>query len=127
MSEKNIRNSKNKFELDGKVANISNIYTNSNGKKTLRFDLAQKHNGDSQFIPIVLKGNIVETYGKIIQKGDWISVKGRISTYLKELEKNGKVYKDKAIDIIGFEVVDKNNNKKYSADGQVHDLEEKER
>ena len=39
--EREVRNSKNSFELEGNVANINNIYTNQNGKKMLRFDLAQ--------------------------------------------------------------------------------------
>lgn len=119
--EREVRNSKNKFELEGNVANISNIYTNQNGKKILRFDLAQNNNGNTQFVPIVLRGELVNTYGNEIQKGDWISVKGRISTY----QKDGKTYKDKAIDILGFEITDRKNNKVYTSDGQVQELQDK--
>ena len=122
---KEVKNSKNRFELDGNVANISNVYTNQNGKKILRFDLAQNNNGNTQYVPIVLRGELVNSYGNEIQKGDWISVKGRISTYQKDVEKDGKTYKDKAIDILGFEITDRKNNKVYTSDGDIRDLEEK--
>ena len=104
---KEVKNSKNRFELDGNVANISNVYTNQNGKKILRFDLAQNNNGNTQYVPIVLRGELVNSYGNEIQKGDWISVKGRISTYQKDVERDGKTYKDKAIDILGFDITDR--------------------
>jgi len=117
--EREVRNSKNSFELEGNVANISDIYTNQNGKKILRFDLAQNNNGNTQFVPIILRGELVNSYGNEIKKGDWISVKGRISTYQKDVEKNGKTYKDKAIDILGFEITDRKENKVYTSDGQV--------
>lgn len=120
--EREVRNSKNTFELEGNVANINDIYINQNGKKSLRFDLAQNNNGEAQFLPIVLKGELVNTYGSEIQKGDWISVKGRINTYSKDIERDGKTYKDKAIDILGFEITDRKNNKVYTSDGQVHEL-----
>lgn len=58
-------------------------------------------------MPIILRGDLVNSYGNEIQKGDWISVKGRISTYQKDVVKDGKTYKDKAIDILGFEVTDR--------------------
>lgn len=116
------RNSRNSFELEGNVANISDVYVNKNGKQMLRFDLAQNNNGNTQFVPILLRGELINSYGKKIQKGDWISVKGRIATYLKDVERDGKKYKDKAIDILGFEITDKRYNKVYSADGQVHEL-----
>lgn len=122
---KEVKNSKNRFELDGNVANISNVYTNQNRKKILRFDLAQNNNGNTQYVPIVLRGELVNSYGKEIQKGDWISVKGRISTYQKDVERDGKTYKDKAIDILGFEITDRKNNKIYTFDGDIKDLEEK--
>ena len=122
--EREVRNSKNKFELEGNVANINDVYVNPNGKQTLRFDLAQNNNGNTQFVPIVLKGELVNSYGREIQKGDWISVKGRISTYQKDVERDGKTYKDKAIDILGFEITDRKNNKVYTSDGQVQDLTE---
>lgn len=121
-NEKERKNSKNKFELEGNVANISDIYTNQNGKQTLRFDLGQNNNGNTQFVPIVLRGELVNTYGREIDKGDWISVKGRISTYIKDIEKDGKSYKDKVIEILGFEITDRTNNKIYTSDGQIHDI-----
>lgn len=124
--EKNVRNSINKFELEGNVRNIGDVYVNKNGKQILRFDLGQNNNGNSQFVPIVLRGDLVNSYGKEMQKGDWISVKGRISSYNKDVEKDGKTYKDKVVEILGFEITDRKNNKVYSADGQVHDLEVKE-
>lgn len=124
--EKNVRNSINKFELEGNVGNIGDVYVNKNGKQILRFDLGQNNNGNSQFVPIVLRGDLVNSYGKEMQKGDWISVKGRISSYNKDVEKDGKTYKDKVVEILGFEITDRKNNKVYSADGQVHDLEVKE-
>lgn len=120
--EREVRNSKNKFELEGNVANISEVYTNQNGKQTLRFDLAQNNNGNAQFLPIILRGELVNSYGNEIQKGDWITVKGRIVTYQKDIERNGKTYKDKNIDILGFEITDRKNNKVYTSDGQVHDI-----
>ena len=120
--EREVRNSKNTFELEGNVANINDIYENQNGKKSLRFDLAQNNNGNTQFVPIVLGGELVNTYGSEIQKGDWISVKGRIATYSKDIERDGKTYKDKAIDILGFEITDRKNNKVYTSDGQVQEI-----
>ena len=120
--EREGRNSKNTFELEGNVANINDVYVNQNGKKSLRFDLAQNNNGDTQFVPIVLRGELVNSYGNEIQKGDWISVKGRIATYSKDIERDGKTYKDKAIDILGFEITDRKNNKVYTSDGQVQEL-----
>lgn len=119
-NEKEMRNSRNSFELEGNVANINDIYTNQNGKKILRFDLAQNNNGNTQYVPIILRGDLVNSYGNEIQKGDWISVKGRISTYQKDVVKDEKTYKDKAIDILGFEVTDRKNNKVYTSDGQIH-------
>ena len=119
-NEKTVRNSKNSFELEGNVANINDIYTNQNGKKILRFDLAQNNNGNTQYVPIVLRGDLVNSYGNEIQKGDWISVKGRISTYQKDVVKDGITYKEKAIDILGFEITDRKNNKVYTSDGQTH-------
>lgn len=120
--EREVRNSKNTFELEGNVANINDIYENQNGKKSLRFDLAQNNNGNTQFVPIVLRGELVNSYGNEIQKGDWISVKGRIATYSKDIERDGKTYKDKTIDILGFEITDRKNNKVYTSDGQVQEL-----
>lgn len=121
-NEKDLRNSRNKFELEGNIANISDIYVGQNNKKILRFDLAQNNNGTTQYVPIVIKGELVNSYGNKIKKGDWISVKGRISTYSKDIERDGKTYKDKAIDILGFEITDRKNNKVYTSDGQVQEL-----
>lgn len=112
---------KNKFELEGNVSNVQNVYVNKN-KKILRFDLAQKSGENTQFIPIVLKGDLVNSYGEEIQKGDWISVKGIISTYSKNVERDGKTYKDKAIDILAFEIIDKKNNKLYLSNGQIEKM-----
>ncbi len=123
--ERIVRNSRNKFELEGNVANINEIYTNQNGKQILRFDLAQNNNGNTQFVPIVLRGELVNSYGNEIQKGDWISVKGRISTYLKDTEKDGMTFKEKAIDILGFEITNRINNKVYTSDGQIQELSNK--
>lgn len=120
--EREVRNSKNTFELEGNVANINDIYENQNGKKSLRFDLAQNNNGNAQFVPIVLRGELVNSYGNEIQKGDWISVKGRISSYSKDVERDGRTFKDKVVDILGFEITDRKNNKVYTSDGQVHEL-----
>ena len=96
--EREGRSSKNSYELEGNVANINNIYTNQKKKKMLRFDLAQNNNGNTQYVPIVLRGELVNTYGIEIQKGDWISVKGRISTYTKDVEKDGKTYNEIYVD-----------------------------
>ena len=120
--EKEQRNSTNRFELEGNVGNIGDVYTNKNNKKTLRFDLGQNNNGNSQFVPIVLRGELVNTYGSDIEKGNWITVKGRISSYSKDVEKNGKTYKEKAVEILGFEIIDRTNNKVYSADGTVKEI-----
>lgn len=120
--ERETRNSRNKFELEGNIANISDVYENQNGKKTLRFDLGQNNNGNTQFVPIVLRGELVNSYKDEMQKGNWISVKGRISTYTKDVERDGKTYKDKVIEILGFEITDRTNNKVYTSDGQVNEL-----
>lgn len=124
-------NEKNKFELEGNVANISDILINKNGKETLKFDLGQNNGENTQFIPIALKGGLVKSYGNQIKKGDWILVKGKINSYLKDVERDGKLFKDKVIEILGFEVTDKVAHKVYTSDGQIKDLdvnkEEKER
>ena len=121
-NEKEVRNSVNKFELEGNIGSIRDVYENQNGKKTLRLDIAQNNNGNTQFVPIVIKGELVNAYADEIEKGNWITVKGIITTYPKEIEKNGKTYKDKAIEILGFEIIDRTNNKIYSADGQVQEI-----
>lgn len=130
-NEKELRNSVNKFELEGNIGSVRDVYENQNGKKTLRFDIAQNNNGNTQFVPIVIKGELVNAYADEIEKGNWITVKGIITTYPKEIEKNGKTYKDKAIEILGFEIIDRTNNKIYLSDGQVKEIsnnkEEQER
>ena len=78
-----------------------------------------------EIVPIVLKGELVNSYGNEIQKGDWISVKGRISTYSKDVERDGKTFKDKVIEILGFEITDRTNNKVYTSDGQIKELNDK--
>lgn len=121
-NEKETRNSVNRFELEGNIGSVRDVYENQNGKKTLRFDIAQNNNGNTQFVPIVIKGELVNAYGEEIEKGNWVTVKGIITTYPKEIEKNGKTYKDKAIEILGFEITDRTNNKIYLADGQVKEI-----
>ena len=120
--EREMKNSINKFELEGNVGNIRDIYTNKNGKSSLRFDLGQNNNGNTQFVPIVIKGALVDTYGKEIEKGNWISVKGRISAFSKDVEKDGKTFKEKSVEILGFEITDRKNNKIYTSDGQIQDI-----
>lgn len=120
--EREMKNSINKFELEGNVGNIRDIYTNKNGKSSLRFDLGQNNNGNTQFVPIVIKGALVDTYGKEIEKGNWISVKGRISAFSKDVEKDGKTFKEKSVEILGFEITDRTNNKIYTSDGQTQDI-----
>ena len=120
--EREMKNSINKFELEGNVGNIRDIYTNKNGKSSLRFDLGQNNNGNTQFVPIVIKGALVDTYGKEIEKGNWISVKGRISAFSKDVEKDGKTFKEKSVEILGFEITDRTNNKIYTSDGQIQDI-----
>lgn len=123
--ERDVKNSTNRFELEGNVSNINDVYTNVNGKQILRFDLAQNNNGNTQFVPIVLRGELVKSYGSEIQKGDWIAVKGRISTYSKDIDREGKTFKEKVIDILGFEITDLKNKKVYTSDGQVNELKDK--
>ena len=120
--EREMKNSINKFELEGNVGNIRDIYTNKNGKSSLRFDLGQNNNGNTQFVPIVIKGALVDIYGKEIEKGNWISVKGRISAFSKDVEKDGKTFKEKSVEILGFEITDRTNNKIYTSDGQIQDI-----
>ena len=120
--EREMKNSINKFELEGNVGNIRDIYTNKNGKSSLRFDFGQNNNGNTQFVPIVIKGALVDTYGKEIEKGNWISVKGRISAFSKDVEKDGKTFKEKSVEILGFEITDRTNNKIYTSDGQIQDI-----
>ena len=129
-NDKNVKNSLNRFELEGNVGYINDVYTNPKGKKSLRFDLCQNNGNNTQYVPIILKGKIVDSYSEEIAKGDWIKVKGRISTYLKEVNKDGKSYNEKAIEILGFEVEDRNKQLVYKSDGTIENKnkqEEKER
>lgn len=121
-NENEVRNSTNRFELEGNVGSIRDVYTSKNGKQTLRFDLGQNNNGNTQFVPIAIKGELVNSYGNEIQKGDWITIKGRISSYIKDIERDGKTFKDKVVEILGFEITDRTNNKIYSSDGEVHEI-----
>ncbi len=126
--EKEMKNSVNKVLLEGNVGNIGNVYENTNGKKSFKFDLGQNNNGNSQFVSITVKGNLVESYGNKIEKGDWITIKGRINSYSKEVE--GKKYKEKMTEILAFEIEDHNKNLVYKADGSIVEKvnsEEKER
>ena len=65
---------------------------------------------------------MVDSYAEEIKKGNWITVKGRISSYLKDVERDGETHKEKATDIIGFEITDRTNNKRYTSDGNVQEL-----
>ena len=122
--EKELKNSINKFELGGEVVQIDKIYRNRIGIGSLRFCLRQNIYGNDQVVPIVLKGSLVDTYGNKIQKGDWISVKGTIITYERQIMRNGKKIDEyeEVIVMFGFEIVDKTNNKVYKSDGQVQEL-----
>ena len=124
-NENENRNSRNRIELEGNVANISDIQFNKNGKKTLRFDLGQNNNGSTQFVPIILRGNIVDSYNQDIKKGNWIFARGRVSTYQRDVTRDNRVFKDKVIEIIVFEIEDRTNNKLYTADGNVQELTSK--
>ena len=124
-NENENRNSRNRIELEGNVANISDIQFNKNGKKTLRFDLGQNNNGSTQFVPIILRGNIVDSYNQDIKKGNWIFARGRVSTYQRDVMRDNRVFKDKVIEIIVFEIEDRTNNKLYTADGNVQELTSK--
>lgn len=121
-----MKNSRNRFELEGNVARINEIYVNKNGKKTMRFDLGQNHKGNSQFVPIVIKGELVNSYGKEIEKGDWICVRGMINTYSKSVEKDGNTYNEKIVEILGFEIEDRTHNRVFKSNGEIKDLEVKE-
>ena len=113
----------NHFKLNGNVGYVGNINTSKNGHKSLTFDLCQNgYNDTTKYIPITLKGRLVDTYGKQVKKGDWLEVTGKISTYFKNIEKDDNKTKTKVIEILGFEVVDKVNNKRYTADGKICDL-----
>jgi len=119
MNEEKNKNNINQVVLEGNVGGYGTPYEVANGKKRLRFDLAQTRGGRTQFVPIILPTQLVETYGKEIQKGDWISITGSINTYNKEIEKDGKTLNTKGVDIIAFEIEDKKQKITYQADGQV--------
>jgi len=119
MNEEKNRNNINQVVLEGNVGGFGTPYEVANGKKRLRFDLAQTRGGRTQFVPIILPTQLVETYGKEIKKGDWVSITGSINTYNKEVEKDGKTLTTKSVDIIAFEIEDKKQKITYQADGQV--------
>lgn len=121
MNEEKNKNNINQVVLEGNVGGFGTPYEVANGKKRLRFDLAQTRGGRTQFVPIILPTQLVETYGKEIKKGDWVSITGSINTYNKEVEKDGKTLTTKSVDIIAFEVEDKKQKITYQADGQVID------
>lgn len=125
MNNNETRNSINRFELEGNVASVGDIYTNKKGKVSLRFELGQNNKDNSQFVPIVIKGELVNSYGKEIQVGDWISVKGRILSYPKKIEKDGREYNNKTVDILGFEIKDITNQKIYKQNGNIEDIKNK--
>jgi len=117
------RNDKNKIELEGNVARIGDVFTNKNGKKSIHFDLAQNSQDGkyktSQFIPVVLRGNLFETYGQEIEKGDWLNVKGRLTSYIG---KNN----DKKYEVTAFEVKNLENDKEYTMSENELDSEKDE-
>lgn len=124
-NEQETRNSVNKFELEGNISNFKDVYENKNGKRILRFDIAQNNNGNTQFVPIIIKGDLVDSYAKDIQKGNWVVIKGIVTTYFKEVEKNGNLYKEKVIEMLGFEIKDKTNQKEYFSDGNIQEISDK--
>lgn len=124
-NEKETRNSVNKFELEGNVSSFKEVYENQNGKRILRFDIAQNNNGNTQFVPIMIKGDLVDSYAKDIQKGNWVVIKGIVTTYFKEAEKNGNLYKEKVIEMLAFEIKDKTNRKEYFSDGNIQEIFDK--
>lgn len=117
--EKVGRRDRNRFELEGYVGIINNIYTNPRGKLSLRFDLGQQDDKNTQFVPIVIKGDLVESYGSEIKKGDHLTIKGRIVSYLKEVTIDNDSHKERVIEILGFEIEDKNKNITYKHDGSI--------
>ena len=90
------------------------------------FNLGQNNKGNSQFVPIVIKGELVNSYGKEIEKGDWICVKGKITSYSKDVKRDGIEYKDKVIEILGFEIEDRTHNRVFKSDGEIKELNVKE-
>ena len=120
--EKEVRASKNRVDFEGNVANISAFFTNKNDTTSRRFDLAQNEkDGSSQFLPVILRGGLVDTYGEEIQKGDWLNIKGRLSTYTHERDVNGTKVNEKVFEIVAYEITDKNKNMTYKIDGEVLD------
>ncbi len=117
---------RNQVELEGNVANFGTPYSTGNDKKRMRFTIAQNRNDNTQFIPIILPTKLVETYGKNIQKGDWLSVKGSINSYQKKVEKNGKEFNEQEVDIIALEIENKKTKEIYKSDGTITKREEKE-
>lgn len=121
MEEERNKNNINQVVLEGNVGGFGTPFETQNGKKRMRFDLAQTRGGNTQYVPIVLPTGLVNTYGENIQKGDWLSIKGSINTFNKQTEDNGKTYNSKVVEIIALEIEDKKLNKTYTSDGNVID------
>lgn len=107
--------------FSGNVANIGTPYETANGKKRMRFDLAQNRNNGTQFFSIIMPTKLVETYGQEIQKGDWLFIKGNINSVPKKIEKDGKTINTKEMEFVAQEIEDRTHNKTYISDGQVID------
>ena len=114
MEEKKVmKNRENYTEQSGNVSSISEPYTNKNGKTSLKFDLARDVNGEKQYVPIILKGEMYETYGQVIQKGDWLDIKGKLNMYNKTFEEDGKQKSIKTCEIFAFDIYDKTKDVNY--------------
>lgn len=119
--EKKVNQYSAKGIFSGNVANIGTPYETANGKKRMRFDLAQNRNNGTQFFSIILPTKLVETYGQEIQKGDWLTIEGTINSVPKKFEKDGKTINTKEMEFVAQEIEDRTHNKKYISDGQVID------
>lgn len=112
--------------FSGNVANIGTPYEIANGKKRMRFDLAQNRNNGTQFFSIIMPTKLVETYGQEIQKGDWLFIKGNINSVPKKIEKDGRTINTKEMEFVAQEIEDRTHNKTYISDGQVIDNSKEE-
>lgn len=126
MKEEKEKFVRNQFVLEGNVSSFGKPYSSGNDKQRMRFTLAQTRNDNTQFVPIILPTKLVETYGKSIQKGDWLTVKGSINSYSKRIEKNGEEHNEQRVDIIALEVENKKTKQIYKSDGSIVAKEEKE-
>lgn len=126
MKDEKERFVRNQFVLEGNVSSFGKPYSRGNDKQRMRFTLAQTRNDNTQFVPIILPTKLVETYGKSIQKGDWLTVKGSINSYSKRIEKNGEEHNEQRVDIIALEVENKKTKQIYKSDGSIVAKEEKE-